>query len=74
MDDIMLIAKSKEMETLIQMNVGMEFGIKKCAILTMKRVGGINDEGIKLPNQKRIRTLEEKENKYVGILEADTIK
>ena len=32
-------------------------------------------EGIELPNQEKIRTLGEKEtNKYLGILEADTIK
>ena len=32
-------------------------------------------EGIVLPNEERIRTLREKENyKYLGILEADTIK
>ena len=32
-------------------------------------------KGIKLPNQVVIRTLEEKETyKYLGILEADTIK
>ena len=32
-------------------------------------------EGIELPNQERIRALVSKENyKYLGILEADTIK
>ena len=32
-------------------------------------------DGTKLPNQDKIRTLEEKETyKYLGILEADTIK
>ena len=32
-------------------------------------------EGIELPNQEKIRTLREKETyKYLGILEADTIK
>ncbi len=32
-------------------------------------------EGIEMPNQERIRTLEEKENyKYLGILERDDIK
>ena len=32
-------------------------------------------EGIKQPNQGKIRTLREKEiHKYLGILEADTIK
>ena len=31
--------------------------------------------GVKLPNQEKLRTLEEKETyKYLGILEADTIK
>ena len=32
-------------------------------------------EGIEQPNQEKIRTLREKEtNKYLGILEVDTIK
>ena len=32
-------------------------------------------DGIKLPNQEKIRVLEEKENyRYMGILEVDTIK
>ena len=34
-----------------------------------------NTDEMKLPNQDKIRTLGEKEtNKYLGILEADTIK
>ena len=50
----------------------MEFGIKKCALLVMKSGQRHGTDGI---NQDKIRTLAEKEtNKYLGILEADTIK
>ena len=76
MDDIKLFAKNeKELETLIHTvriysrDIGMEFGIEKCAMLVMK------SDGIELPNKDKIKTLTEKETyKYVGILEADTIK
>ena len=52
----------------------MEFGIEKCAMLVMKKGKKIT-EGIELPSQDKIRILGEKENyKYLGILEADTIK
>ena len=53
----------------------MEFDIENCAMLVMTSRERETVEGIKLPNQKRIRTLGMKENyKYLGILEADTIK
>ena len=82
MDDIKLFAKNeKELETLIHavriysQDIGMEFGIEKCAMLVMKSGKRHMTDGIELPNQDRIRTLEEKETyKYSGILEADTIK
>ena len=82
MDDIKLFAENKkELETLIQtvrinsQDVGMEFGIEKCAMLIMKSGKRLMTEGILLPNQVVIRTLREKEtNKYLGILEADIIK
>ena len=71
----------KEQETLIHtvriysQDIGMEFGIEKCAMLVMKRGKRHMTEGMKLPNQDKIRTLGEKETyKYLGILEADTIK
>ena len=50
----------------------MEFRIEKCTILVMKRGKWHMTEGVKLPNQV-IRMLGEK-YKYLGILEADTIK
>ena len=53
----------------------MEFGIEKCAILVMKSGKRHLTNGMELPNQDKIRTLEENETyKYLGILEADTIK
>ena len=82
MDDIKLYAENeKELETLIHavriygQDIGMEFGIEKCAMLVMKSGKRHMTDGIELPNYKKIRTLEENETyKYLGILEADTIK
>ena len=82
MDDIKLFAKNeKELETLIQavriysQDIGMEFGIEKCAMLVMKSGKRHMTDGIELPNQDRMRTLEKKETyKYLRILEAETIK
>ena len=82
MDDIKLFAKNeKELETLIHtvriysQDIGMEFGIEKCALLVRKSGKRHLTDGIELPNQDKIRTLSENETyKYLGILEADTIK
>ena len=47
----------------------------KTVMLIMKSGKKQITEGIELPNQERIKTPKEKENfKYLGILEADTIK
>ena len=77
MDDIKLFAKNeKELENLIHavriysQDTGME-----CAILVMKSGKRHMTDGMELPNHDKIRTLEENEtDKYLGILEADTIK
>ena len=82
MDDIKLFVKNeKELETLIHaviiysQDVGMEFGIEKCAMLVMKSGKRHMTHGMELPNHDKIRTLRENEtNKYLSILEADTIK
>ena len=82
MDDIKLFAKNeKELETLIhavriyRQDIGMEFGIEKCAMLVMKSGKRHMTDGMELPNLERIRTHEENETyKYLGILEADIIK
>ena len=82
MDYIKLFAKNeKELETLIHAvriysrDIGMEFSIEKCAMIVMKSGKRHMTDGMELPNYDKIRTLGEKEtNKYLGILEADTIK
>ena len=82
MDDIKPFAKNeKELETLIHLvriysrDIGMEFGIEKCAMLVMKSGKRYLTDGMELPNKDKIKMLAENETyKYLGILEADTIK
>ena len=82
MDDIKLFAKKeKELQTLLHavriysQNIGMEFSIEKSAMLVMKSGKRHLTDEIEQPNQDQIRTLAENQTyKYLGILEADTIK
>ena len=54
-------------------DIGMVFGIEKCALLIMRMGKRHMTEGIEI--KKKIRILGEKETyKYLGILEADTNK
>ena len=68
MDDIKLFAKKeKELETLIHavriysQDIGMEFGIEKCATLVMKSGKRHLTDRMELPNQDNIRTFAENE-------------
>ena len=82
MDDIKRFAKDKkELETLIHTvkiysrDIGIEFGIEKCAMLVMKSGKRHLNDGIELPNKDKIKSLAENETyKYLGLWEADTIK
>ena len=82
MDDIKLFPKNeKELETLINavgiysQDIGMDFGIEKCAMLVIKSGKRYVTDGMELLNQDKIRMRGEKETyKYLEILEADTIK
>ena len=82
MDNIKLfVKKEKELKTLIHavriysQDIGMELGIKICTMLVMKSGKWHLTNGMELPNQEKIRTLGERETyKYLGVLEADTIK
>ena len=75
MDGIKLFAKNeKELETLTyavriySQDLGMEFGIEKCAMLVMKSGKRHMTDGMELPNHDKIRTLGKKETyKYLGI-------
>ena len=56
-------------------DIGILQGIVRCLLLIMKSGKRYTTEGVEQPNQEKIRTLEEKETyKYLGILEANTIK
>ena len=56
-------------------DIGMDFGIEKCAMLEIKSDKWHLTDGLEQPSQDKIRTPGEKEtNKYLGILEADTTK
>ena len=73
MDDLKLYASNaKSLESLIQTvhvfsnDIGMEFGVEKCAVLTMKKGKMANSDGIALPN-KTMKGLEEGDSyKYLG--------
>ena len=81
MDDIKIFGKNyKELGNLIQtlrinsQNIEMEFGIEKISHADKEKGKRETIEGTELANQESIRTLgDEKYNKYLGILKADTI-
>ena len=55
-------------------DIGMEFGIEKCAMLVMEKGKIVKSVGIELPDGKLIKSLQKGEcYKYLEILEADKI-
>ena len=66
MDDLKLYAKNeKELDTLVQTvrifseDIGMGFGIQKCAMVKLIRGQIVETSGIALPNGAEIRSLEQ---------------
>ena len=55
-------------------DIGMEFGIKKCGILTMKRGKTVKSEGIWLPYSEVMKQVGQEGYTYLGIIELDKIK
>ncbi|XP_068713273.1 uncharacterized protein [Montipora capricornis] len=81
MDNLKLFAKSEEqLDTLVRTvhvfstNIGIEFGMKKCGILTMKSGKVVRCEGIMLPNNEVMKEVEKEGYTYLGIVELDKIK
>ena len=81
MDDLKLYPKSEEQtNTLVRTvhvfntDIGMEFGIKKCGILTMKRDKIVKSEGIKLPDGEVMKQVGQEGYTYLGIIELDRTK
>uniref|UniRef100_A0A1X7SMI5 Reverse transcriptase domain-containing protein n=1 Tax=Amphimedon queenslandica TaxID=400682 RepID=A0A1X7SMI5_AMPQE len=80
MDDLKLFGKNEtQIESLVDTvqlvsrDVGMEFGIKKCGVLCLKRGVVVECEGIELPDGEVMRSVESEGYKYLGILEMDNI-
>ena len=66
MDDLKLFAKNeKEIDSLVQTvrifsdDIGMKFGLEKCAAMTMKRGKWVHSDGIVLPDGTQLRALGE---------------
>ena len=81
MDDLKLYAKSeKQTNTLVKTgymfsrDIGMEFGTKKCGILTMKKGKIVKSERIKLPDGEVMKQVGQEGYTYLGIIELDKIK
>ena len=83
MDDLKIYAKDrKELESLINTvrifseDIGMEFGLQKCAILVMKRGKVEHDTAdMIMPNGGEIRVMGvNSEYRYLGVLECDSVK
>ena len=54
-------------------DIGMVFGLDKCAVIEMKRGRVDSNDGIILPNDEEMRVLDEEGYKYLGILQLDNV-
>ena len=66
MDDLKLYGKMmQELDSLVQtvrifnVDIGMQFGISKCAMLEMERGKVVQSEETELPNGKTIKSLQD---------------
>ena len=81
MDDLKHFGKSDEqidsvVQTMLKFSedIGMEFGLKKCGVVTLKKGKLVKFDGIHLPNQEIMKQVDENEYTYFGILGLDEIK
>ena len=80
MDDLKLYGRSNsELKTLLDTtktfsdDICMEFGIDKCASVTIRKGKKISTEGVTLPDGSILQDVTEEGYRYLGILEADKI-
>ena len=52
----------------------MEFGLKKCGVVILKKGKLVKFDGIHLPNQEIMKEVDENGYTYLGVLELDEIK
>ena len=75
-DDLNLFSKSEEqIDTLVRTvhvfstDTGMDFGMRNCGVLTIKRWRVVTCEGIKLPNSEVMKGVKKEGHTYLGIVE-----
>ena len=81
MDDLKLFAGNERgLHTLVHtvricsQDIGMDFGVDKCAVIFLKRGKHVSTDGISLPDGRLIRGLQEGDwYKYLGFAEADGV-
>ena len=82
MDDLKLYGRhEKKINSLVHSvrlfcsDIGIDFGIEKCAMMVMKKGKLVSSEGIRLPDGRIIRSIGDyvEGYKYLGVLEADDI-
>ena len=81
MDDLKLFGKSgDQIDSLVQTvfifseDIGMEFGLKKCGVIFLKKGKLAKFDGIHLPNQEIMKEVDENGYTFLGIPELDKIK
>ena len=72
MDDLKLFGKSDGQ--IDSEDVGMEFGLKKCGVVLLKKGKLVKFDGIHLPNQEIMKEVDENGYPYLATLELDAIK
>ena len=55
-------------------DIGMEYDLKKCGVVILKKGKRVKFDGIHLPNQEIMKEVDENGYTYLGILELDEIK
>ena len=80
MDDLKLYGKnSNQIDSLVQTvwqyseDIGMTFGIDKCAVLELERGRLVRSEGIELPDGERMKEVDQEGYKYLGVLQLDKV-
>ena len=80
MDDLKLYAKTENdlgallgVVELYSRDIGMEFGMDKCAVLTMKDGVRVERWGMELPSGEVMKEVDEEGYKYLGVLQTDKV-
>ena len=81
MDDLKRYGKGDDqLDSLVQTkftfseNIGMEFCLKKCRVVILKRRKIVKLDGIHLPNQEIMKEVDKTAYTYLGILKLNELK